>query len=152
MTSPSSLSTFDPVLVDPERLRLVLQESGWRIAGQRANIYVRLLPPEEDKQSILVPLDRQAPEYIDVMRAALVQIGQFITRESLMSNVSARLITDPADSFEFRAESPMTSGLISWTHGERLIRSSRRILTAGAKTRMEHLKYFGNRFGRFANR
>jgi hypothetical protein len=147
-----SLLNFDPILIDPERLKLVLQESGWKIAGQRANIYVRLLPPEEEKQTVLVPLDRQAPEYIEAMRAALAHIAHFVTRDSWMSNVSARLITEPADSFRFRAESAAPSGLISWNHGERLITSSRRILAAGAKTNIEHLKYFGNRYGRFANR
>jgi len=152
MSDASSLANLDPTRVDPERLNLILQESGWRVIGQRKNLYVRLSPPGEDRQSVLVPLDRQAPEYFEKMHAALLLISHFVIRNMLDANISARLVADPADTFLFRAESAAPSGLIAWTHGERLIRSSRRVLVAGAKTHLERLKYFGNRFGQFANR
>jgi hypothetical protein len=150
--SDTPFMDIGPERVDPERLRLVLQESGWTIAGQRTGVYVRLHPPEEGGHTVLVPLDRAAPEYVDSMRAALADIRRLATRDIWASNVSARLVVEPSDSFRFRAESAAPSGLIRWTHGEQLIKSSRRILAAGAKTHLEHLKYYGNRFGQFANR
>ena len=138
--------------VNPERLRLVLQDAGWTIAGQRTGVYVRMLPPEEAEHSVLVPLDRDAPEYSETMTAALADIRRLAIREAWAPNVAARLVVEPSDGFRFRAESAAPAGLIAWTHGERLIASSRRILAAGAKTHLEHLKYFGNKFGQFANR
>ena len=152
MTDVPSFMNVGPERIDPERLRLVLLESGWKVAGQRTGAYVRLLPPEEGQHSVLVPLDRQAPDYAESMRAALADIGHLTVRDFWASNVAARLVVEPSDSFRFRAESAAPSGLIPWTHGERLIRSARRVLSAGAKTHLEHLKYFGNRFGQFANR
>jgi hypothetical protein len=141
-----------PERVNPERLRLVLQESGWKIAGQRTGAYVRLRPPQEGEHSVLVPMDRAAPEYLASMRAALADIRRLAIGETWAANVSARLVVEPSDNFKFRAETAAPVGLIPWSQGEQLITSARRILASGAKTYIEHLKYYGNRFGQFANR
>ena len=152
MSESPSFPIGVPERIDPERLSLVLQESGWKVAGKRSGVYVRLSPPAEDSYSVLVPLDRTAPEYSSVMRSALVDISRLATRDVWGSDVAARLAVEPADSFRFRAETAAPTGLISWNRGEQLILSSRRILSAGAKTYIDHLKYYGNRFGQFANR
>lgn len=152
MSDSSSFMEVSAERVDPERLSLVLQDSGWTIAGLRTGVYVRLLPPGEGGRSILVPLDQEAPEYHELMQAALADIRQFVIRDISAANVPARLVVEPSDSFRFRAESAAPSGLISWSQGEKLIESARRILVAGAKTHLQHLTYFGNRFGQFATR
>jgi hypothetical protein len=152
MSESPSFPNVVPERIDPERLSRVLQESGWRVAGRRSGVYIRLSPPAEESYSVVVPLDRKAPEYSSVMRSALIDISRLATRDLWGSDVAARLVVDPADSFRFRAETAAPAGLIAWTHGEQLIQSSRRILSAGAKTYIDHLKYYGNRFGQFANR
>ncbi len=150
--SEIAFTTPQPESVDPDRLGLLLQESGWQVVGQRAGAYVRLAPPHEDRTSVLVPLDRGAPEFRASMQSALAHIQDLVARDVGTSNISARLTAEPADGFRFRAESAAPRGLIAWTHGERLIESGRRILTAGAKTHIEHLRYYGNRFWQFAGR
>ncbi|MFJ2632732.1 hypothetical protein ACIO6U_12385 [Streptomyces sp. NPDC087422] len=57
-----------------------------------------------------------------------------------------------SDEFKFRKESSAPSGMISWRDGELLISSARRTLLAGAKSFMEPVRHFSNRFGQFANR
>jgi hypothetical protein len=138
--------------VDAERLALILRESGWTASGQRAGTYVRMQPPEECDHTVLIPLDPSAPEYLETMRAALADIRHLAAQGMWASNVSARLAVEPSDSFRFRVEGAASSGLISWSRGERLIYSARRILLAGAKTHIEPLSHYGNRLGRFANR
>jgi hypothetical protein len=152
MSDTPSLVTVGLERIDPERLALVLQESGWKVAGQRSGMYVRLRPPEEERYSVLVPLDREAPDYGESMRAALADIDRLVAQDISTSNIPARLIVEPSDSFRFRAESAAPIGLIAWTQGERLITSARKVLVAGSKTHIEHLKYYGNRLGQFANR
>jgi hypothetical protein len=152
MSETPFFTGLGPERVNPERLRLLLQESGWTVAGQRTGAYVRLSPPQEGESSVLVPMDRAAPEYSRSMRAALADIRRLASGDTWAANVAARLVVEPSDNFRFRAETAAPSGLISWPQGEQLISSSRRILAAGAKTYVQHLKYFGNRFGQFANR
>lgn len=137
---------------DPQRLSLLLREAGWQIVGQRKGAYVRLAPPGEFNVSVLVPLDRSAPEYNEVMADALADIERLMARDVGTSNVIALLTAEPTDGFRFRAESTAPRGLIAWTHGEQLIHNSRLILASGAKAYMGRLGYFGNRFGQFANR
>ena len=138
--------------LDPERMSLLLQSAGWQVVGRRQGAYVRVAPPGDYRFSVLLPLDRAAPEFDQTMREALVDIEQLSTREIWMSTIAARFATEPADGFRFVAESAAPRGFISWTHGERLIRSARLFLSAGAKTHMERLSYYGSRFGQFANR
>jgi len=138
--------------LDPERLCLLLQDAGWHVAGQRQGSYVRLAPPNEQRVSVLVPLDRNAPEFDQAMSEALSGVERLTSRDAWTSNLSGLLNTEPADGFRFRAESSAPRGLIPWTHGERLIQHARLVLAAGAKTYMDRIGYFGNRFGQFANR
>ena len=138
--------------LDPERLALLLLEAGWRVAGQREGAYVRLAPPNEQRASVIVPLDRSAPEFDQAMSEALSDVERLVSRDVLESNLSGLLNAEPTDGFRFRAESNAPRGLIPWTHGERLIQHARLVLTAGAKAYIEPTGYFGNRFGQFANR
>ncbi len=138
--------------LDPERLALLLLEAGWRVAGQREGAYVRLAPPNEQRASVIVPLDRSAPEFDQAMSEALSDVERLVSRDVLESNLSGLLNAEPTDGFRFRAESNAPRGLIPWTHGERLIQHARLVLAAGAKAYIEPTGYFGNRFGQFANR
>lgn len=138
--------------IDPERLSLLLQEAGWHVSGQRRGSYIRLAPPGEWRVSVLVPLDRTAPEFDEAMSEALSDVERLVSRDAWTSNLSGLLSAVPTDGFRFQAESSAPRGLISWTHGERLIQHARLVLAAGAKTYIEHFSYFGNRFGKFANR
>jgi hypothetical protein len=137
---------------DPERLSLLLQEAGWHVVGQRQGSYVRLAPPNEQHVSVLVPLDRSAPEFVQAMSEALSDVERLVSRDAWTSNLSGLLSDEPTDGFRFRAESIAPRGLIPWTHGERLIQHARLVLAAGAKAYIEPTGYFGNRFGKFANR
>jgi len=138
--------------VDPDRVSLLLHEAGWRVVGQRQGSYVRMSPPGEFRASVLVPLDRTAPEFAMSMQDALSDIERITARDIEASNISARLIAEPTDGFRFRTEAVAPRGLIPWTQGERLIQNARLALSTGAKTYMETLSYFGNRYGQFANR
>jgi hypothetical protein len=86
------------------------------------------------------------------MQDALSDIERLTARDIDASNISARLIAEPTDGFRFKTETAAPRGLIPWTQGERLIQNARLALSTGAKTYMEALSYFGNRFGQFANR
>ena len=152
MSDALSLVNVGLERIDPERLALILEDSGWNVAGRRSGMYVRLRPPGQERYSVLIPLDREAPDYSGSMRAALTDIDRLVAHDTLTSNIPARLIVEPSDSFRFRAESSAPIGLIAWTQGERLITSARKVLAAGAKTHIERQSYYGNRFGQFANR
>jgi hypothetical protein len=138
--------------LDPQRLALLLQEAGWRVAGHREGAYVRLAPPNEQGASVIVPLDRSAPEFDQTMSEALSDVQRFVSRNTWTSNLSGLLNAEPTDGFRFRAQTNAPRGLIPWTHGERLIQHARLVLAAGAKAYIEPVGYFGNRFGQFANR
>jgi hypothetical protein len=138
--------------MDPNRLGLILRESGWRVVGQRDGAYVRLAPPGVEGRSVLVPLDREAPEFSELIRAAVDDVENFMPSATWVSDVSARLIAQPVDGFRFTKESAAPSGMIAWPSGEQLIESARRTLTAGAKASLEHMSHYSNRLGQFANR
>jgi hypothetical protein len=150
MTDVPAVPSIDRL--DPARVGLLLTEAGWQVVGQRQGAYVRMAPPGEYRNSVLVPLDRTAPEFEQAMLEALSDIQTLSARDFEMTNISARLLSEPTDGFRFRAESAAPRGLIGWTHGERLIHNARLLLATGAKTYMGQLSYFGNRFGQFANR
>ena len=106
MSDSPSFMSIGPERINPERLSLVLQDSGWTIAGRRAGVYVRLLPPEDHDHSVLVPLDQTAPEFTEAMRAAVADIRRLTIRENWAANVSARLVVEPSDSFRFARRAP----------------------------------------------
>ncbi|GHJ30816.1 hypothetical protein TPA0910_52490 [Streptomyces hygroscopicus subsp. sporocinereus] len=141
--------------VDPERLTSLLLETGWHMVGRRTGIYNRLAPPGvEDARygSFVVPLDRGAPEYVELMQGVLAQVSSPAYKNVWARAIAPRLFTDPIDEFRFRKEAALPSGLISWRDGERLISSARRTLIAGAKSYVDPVRHFGNKHGQFANR
>ncbi|MFF1963359.1 hypothetical protein ACFVW5_07010 [Streptomyces sp. NPDC058232] len=143
-----------PAKVDPGKLTGLLEEVGWRPVGGRRGIYMRYLPPGiDDSQgvsSLTVPLDSRAPEFIDAMRSALLQISE--DSDSWVRYIYPRLVVDVSDEFRFRRESSAPSGFIDWRSGEKLIESARRTLVAGAKYFLSPGRHFVNRNGRFAGR
>lgn len=147
-----------PELVDPDRLLLLLEDLGWTIAGGRSGIYKRLTPPTDDQDSwgrrwsLLVPLDRSAPDFSDSMRAAILELRGSIFRDLWTVDLAPRLSTELTDSFRFRKESTAPTGLIPWRQGEDLINTARAALIAGAKSHIEHLRRYSNRYGQFAGR
>ncbi|WP_416520583.1 hypothetical protein [Streptomyces achromogenes] len=153
----SDLSSTDLDLwrVDPDRLTTLLVEAGWHLVGRRSGIYNRLAPPGEIEGrlgSFVVPLDREAPEFVELMEHVLRQASSPTYRSLWARSIAPRLFTDPTDEFRFRKESAAPSGLISWREGERLISSARKTLVAGAKSYMAPDRHFGNKHGQFANR
>jgi hypothetical protein len=154
MSDLSSLE-LDLWRVDPDRLTTLLLEAGWHLVGRRSGIYNRLAPPGEAEGrwgSFVVPLDREAPEFVELMEHVLRQASSPSYRSLWARSIAPRLFTDPTDEFRFRKESAAPSGLISWREGERLISSARKTLVAGAKSYMEPGRHFGNKHGQFANR
>ncbi|WP_318197859.1 hypothetical protein [Streptomyces sp. MCL20-2] len=153
MTEGSSATI--PTKVDPDKLTGLLEEVGWRPVGGRRGVYMRYLPPGVDESSsgvssLMIPLDSQAPEFVDVMRSALLQISE--DSDSWARFIYPRLIVDVSDEFRFRRESSAPSGFIDWRSGEKLIESARRTLVAGAKYFLSPGRHFVNRNGRFASR
>lgn len=141
--------------VDPIRLTVLLEDVGWRLVGGRRGSYNRFIPPggEDDRSSsILVPLDVEAPDFTDLITAAIVEIRASPYREQWDRLIAPRLMVDAVDQFQFRKETRLPSGLISWTDGEKLIEAARLSLLAGAKSYMQRMSYYGNRLGSFAKR
>lgn len=144
-----------PAHVDPERLGALLTEVGWQQVGGRRGLYKRFLPPGGSssglgKSSLVIPLDNSAPEFSELLRAALLQISQ--DRELWARSIYPRLAVEASDEFRFRKESSAPSGLIEWRSGEALIESARKTLIAGAKSYVSPGRHFVNRNGRFAGR
>ncbi|MCZ7415316.1 hypothetical protein [Streptomyces sp. WMMC897] len=99
---------------------------------------------------MIIPLDGSAPEYREMLRAAILQVAQ--DRDLWVRSIYPRLAVDASDEFKFRKESSAPSGLIQWRQGEALIESARRTLLAGAKSYVSPGRHFVNRNGRFAGR
>ncbi|MFC9326528.1 hypothetical protein [Kitasatospora sp. NPDC057015] len=153
MAEPSVSALADRV--NPEKLAVLLEDSGWTLAGGRRGIYLRLAPPGDNPiwaraASLLLPLDQEDPDYPEIMGAALDQIAQ--NHDFWARVVFPKLAVNSSDEFRFRRESAAPSGLIDWRSGERLIESARRAMVAGAKYYMGPGRHFVNRHGRFASR
>lgn len=142
--------------VNAQRLTVLLKEAGWRLVGGRRGIYNRLAPPGSEPDlsgSLVVPLDSSAPEYYELMHAALSLLSSPQYYDLWQRDISPRLSAESTDEFRFRKDSAAPSGLISWKQGEGLIESARATLVAGAKSFMEPgRRYYNNRHGQFANR
>ncbi|MER7763491.1 hypothetical protein [Streptomyces sp. NPDC097619] len=143
---------FIPEHVDPNKLALLLEEVGWKFVGGRDGSYGRYAPPQNARaaETLLLPLDGEAPEFSFLMDAALRQLSE--DRDLWIRTISPRLATNIADEFKFRKESSAPSGLIAWRAGEQLISSARRTLLAGAKSYVAPIRHYSNKFGQFANR
>jgi hypothetical protein len=59
---------------DPAQIIDSLTASGWQVAGYRTGAYVRLAWPDTPNRSLLIPVDRFAPEFENTLRAALRQL------------------------------------------------------------------------------
>jgi hypothetical protein len=145
----------DARLVDPERLTALLTSAGWRLVGGRRGVYNRFAPPDSESRirgSLLVPLDRRAPEFEDLMASVLLELSSSLYSDAWERLIFPRLRTEPTDQFRFRKESGAPAGLISWRQGEELVASARATLLAGAKSYVEPARQYSNRFGQFAGR
>ena len=146
-----------PERINPERFTLLLEEAGWRLVGGRRGVYNRLAPPGLVDESglhgaLLVPLDKEAPEFSSLMAAAIEQVNRTAPHDSWHRAIGPRLLFDPADEFQFRKESATPAGLIIWRQGEDLIASARATLAAGAKAHLAKMRRFSNRLGQFSSR
>lgn len=145
----------DPRNVDPLRLIRLLEQSGWKKSGGRDGLYARYAPPGNElggrQSSVVVPSNREASDFDELINEALATLSR-IPSFSAASTMVSRLATSPTDEFSFAKETQAPKGWIQWDEGASLIQSARSLLVAGAKTAREHLTYFGNRHGQFANR
>lgn len=142
-------------VTDPDRLSMLLQEAGWAVVGGRDGAYSRLAPPPSmrpgDRYSLLVPLDREAVDFSDLLTAAAREL-QLGFPDVWSREILPRLSTAVADALRFRKETATPSGLIPWRQGQELIEAARATLIAGAKAFMEPARQYSNRFGPFASR
>ena len=140
--------------VDPGRLRNLLEEAGWSLVGERAGQYCRLQPSSDlgiGDSPLLVPLDRSAPDFPELLSAALSYLRA--SHPNLwFRTLLPRLTRDTTDEFRFAKETSAPSGLINWPAGEELIDSARATLLAGAKAYRKPTRHFSNKFGQFARR
>ena len=137
--------------VDPVRLTLSLERVRWQLVGGRENFYVRLRQNSQSPHSLLVPLNRNSPDFDDLLRGVMMDLSLNFP-DIWNRNILPEIATVISDSVRFRKETSAPMGMISWRIGESLVESSGATLLAGAKTHMERLRYFGNRHGRFASR
>ncbi|WFE37437.1 hypothetical protein [Micromonospora sp. WMMD998] len=136
---------------------MLLEELGWRLVGGRQGLYNRLAPPNLADEtglrgSLVIPLDREAPEFAELLSAAVLEVSSSATQELWQRLIEPRIIADPADQFQFRKETSAPAGLIPWKLGEDLIKSARATLAAGAKTYVQKMRRYSNRLGQFSGR
>lgn len=141
---------------DPGRLIELLAAARWQQVAGREGQYARFMPPGGEalgprRRSLLIPLNPQAPDYNELMREAILTLGR-MPREGSTSALVNRLVATPTDAFSFAKETVAPRGWIQWDAGEALIAAARGLLIASAKTTRETHQYYGNLFGRFANR
>jgi hypothetical protein len=142
--------------VNARRLATVLEEAGWRRVGGRRDVYSRFAPPGAESErygGLVVPLDSAAPEYQELMDAAIAELSSAQHRDIWQRTIMPRLSLESADEFRFRKDSAAPSGLIAWRQGENLIEAARAALIAGAKAYMEPgRRHYSNLHGQFAGR
>lgn len=145
----------DSALPSPQRLTQLLLDSGWEQISGRGDLYLRFRPPGDElghrRRSLVVPLKTDAPDFPELMRDAMDALRR-LPSDSAAFTLISRLTTSPTDQFAFAKETAAPKGWIQWDQGESLVASARGLLIAGAKTAREHLTYFGNKYGQFANR
>ncbi|NMO54496.1 hypothetical protein HH310_25335 [Actinoplanes sp. TBRC 11911] len=153
---PDTLPPIDQI--DPMRFTALLEQAGWRLIGGRRGLYNRLAPPsladtpDGVRSSILIPLDRQAPDYSELIRAAIHEVQGTEDGEVWHRQILPRIVARAADQFQFRRQTEAPAGLIPWDQGEYMIKSVRGTLAAGAKSYIEKKRRFSNRLGQFSNR
>ncbi|MFF4889808.1 hypothetical protein [Micromonospora chersina] len=155
MTNPGTLPS--PERIDPDRFTLLLEEAGWKLVGARRGQYKRFAPPGLNDPSgfrgaLIVPLDRSAPEFSQMMSAAVREVSNTDAGDLWRRVIQPRIIVDTADQFQFRKETHAPPGTISWRQGEELVSAARLALVAGAKSYVERLRRYSNRLGQFSNR
>jgi hypothetical protein len=155
VTNPYTMPS--PERIDPTRFTLVLEEAGWRLVGGRRGIYNRLAPPGLEDSSgfrgaLVVPLDKEAPEFNSMMVAAIREVSLAATGDIWQRVIEPRIMSSAADRFEFRKQTAVPAGLIPWKEGEELIESARRTMTAGAKSYVQKMRRFSNKLGQFSGR
>lgn len=110
----------DPRLPSPRRLIQLLEEAGWRQVSGRGDQYLRLAPQGQEldprRQSLLVPLNPEAPDFPELMREA-VDALQRLPGDSTASTLLSRLTTSPTDQFAFAKETSAPRGWIQWDQG-----------------------------------
>jgi hypothetical protein len=108
-------------------------------------------PTDDDSNSVLIPLNQSAPDYVMLMDAALRSLTLEYP-DLWHRSIGPRLFAVVSDSLRFRKETAVPSGLIPWDDGRDLIEAARATLVAGAKAYMEPARHYANRFGQFASR
>jgi len=137
--------------IDPVRLQLSLERVGWKLVGGREDFYVRLRQNSQSLHSLLVPLNRNSPDFDDLLRGVVMDLSMNFP-DTWIRNILPEITTVISDSVRFRKDTSAPVGMIGWRIGESLVASSGATLLAGAKTHLERSRYFGNRHGRFASR
>jgi hypothetical protein len=75
-TGPDWSGWVTEVELDEARIGLLLS-AGWKVAGIRLGSYIRLVPADGGA-SVLIPLDRTAPDYGAGMRAAVTRLREIV--------------------------------------------------------------------------
>lgn len=103
--------------VDPQMLVQALLRNGWAETGFRTNDYVRLKwPPDHDPRgrNLVVPLDRAAPEYAEMMGGVLAKLDA-----AAASGRAAHAVLEAAGGHAVKTPDPLVSAMHSiWLHGK----------------------------------
>jgi hypothetical protein len=86
--------------VNARRLATVLEEAGWRRVGGRRDVYSRFAPPGAESErygGLVVPLDSAAPEYQELMDAAIAELSSAQHRDIWQRTIMPRLSLEQAD-------------------------------------------------------
>src|SRR5690606_29134451 len=105
-----------------------------------------------DGPDLVIPLDREAPEFGDLLKSAWARLSVMPIQAHLVDLLRLQAAGGVHDSLRFRKETAAPPGLIPWSMGESLITAARATLVAGAKAHLGTRRYFGNAHGQFAQR
>lgn len=146
---------IDVDAVSPTRLAKVLAQADWEQVGERMGIYRRYAARGSSdvlrRRTILVPLDRAAPDYRLLIANAISDL-ESARGDEPGSEILARLLTTTTDEISFAKDTPAPRGWIRWDDGMELFAAARKFLSASAKRTRARSTYYGNRYGTFANR
>lgn len=138
----------------PARLVEILNRSGWETVGSREHRYARLIRGDDFGvvgPSVVIPLNRAADDFAELMTAALESIRRQ-KEDSWLRSIEPLLGLAPLDKLCFRRETSAPRGLIAWGEGVELVDGARRTLIAGAKAYRGPSRRFSNRYSQFAGR
>lgn len=132
-------------LATTELVTAMLRHFDWSPASKALGRYEVWTLAENDAAEVVIPLDPQKGDFNDLVERALRQLlGRYGSeaervRELLLLTASADL-----DSTQWKKQTPVDAGLISWTEGEGIFQAARDSLASAARAVHAKKAHHGN--------